>query len=238
MPTATGHKITDPAELIANLWEYYRVTLRFREKLMGGIPYNKKMIEGWIMSRFGEGDQAQAHIDKTMAEMGVDDLANLDPEIREAGSWVGFKHDDIGIYVEGRQVKAALKEAASVLRIPFNIAAFKSKVAERLFVLEDKIHLGRKEPDGSEERAIHGYTAQGPRSALKRSDYVEQGEITFRVRAVLDPLTTIKDKNKVWPSAYLPALLEYVQENGFGADRSQGHGRSDVILMEQIDAPE
>ena len=146
----------------------------------------------------------------------------------EKATWVGFKHDEAGLYIEGRQVKAMLKEAASVLRVRFDIAAFKSKVAERLYVTDQRIHLGVSEPTGSDERPIHVQTPQGPRSALKRSDYVDNAQLKFTIKALDDPMKTIREKNKVLPSAYVPALLEYASENGLGADRSQENGKFSV----------
>jgi len=133
------------------------------------------------------------------------------------------------------QVKAMLKEAANILKGKFNLNAFKARVAERVFVIEDRISLGVVEPTGSFEEHIHAMTPQGPISALRRLDYVEQAEIRFRIRALDEPMVTKgTPKRQIFPAAYLPILLEYAQERrpGGGTGR-QGYGQFDLISIEE-----
>jgi hypothetical protein len=85
-------------------------------------------------------------------------------------------------------------------------------------------------PDGSEESPVHAMTPQGPISALKRVDYVETPTLTFTIRALKTPLVT-KAKDKIAPQAYVRTILEYCQDGGLGADRSQGYGK---FLVEEF----
>tara|TARA_R110000824_G_C15190516_1_gene674685 strand:- start:438 stop:1115 length:678 start_codon:yes stop_codon:yes gene_type:complete len=219
--------ISSPEGLLEGLWIYYDVNITVG-RIVGGVPFNEKMIEGWIKAK---------HPDETVHAALIEETKESVDQARdesEKATWVGFKKDDdYGLYIEGRQVKAMLKESASVLRVRFDIAAFKSKVAERLYVTDQKIYLGVSEPTGSDERPIHVVTPMGPRSALKKSDYVEDAELSFTVKALDEPLKTTKEKNRVLPSAYVPALLEYASENGLGADRSQENGKFTVDSIEE-----
>jgi len=72
-----------------------------------------------------------------------------------------------------------------------------------------------KKPDGHVESAIHVMTPRGPRSALKRCDYVQQAHATFEIWVAGEAVTK-KD---------LEQLLTLGQEIGLGASRSQGYGK-------------
>jgi len=72
-----------------------------------------------------------------------------------------------------------------------------------------------KDPDGCIESAIHVMTPRGPRSALKRCDYVQQATASFEIWVAGATVTT-KD---------LKELLMLGQEVGLGASRSQGYGK-------------
>jgi hypothetical protein len=156
---------------------------------------------------------------------------------------------------EGRCVKAAFKEEANILKEILGREAkaegrgqktkrdgseagssyntmFRNKVAERMFVEENLIPfmLGGKtldDVDGREEKAIHVMTMQGPRSALKRYDYIESGvTLEFTVRLLNDGVVVEHD---------LLRMLEYGQDNGMGSGRSQGNGRYKVLEIEELE---
>jgi len=186
-------------------------------------------IETWIRTRLGEGDMADVIIKQTLEAMGITEGATAE-EVSK-GQSCGFKKNGEGLYIEGRQVKAMIKESANILRPKFNMAAFKAKVAERVFVAEDKISLGVKEPTGYEERPIHVMTAQGERTALKRSDYVKDATIKFTLK-VLDDSILDKNKKKWTPEEYLEPIFAFAEENGLGADRSQEQGKFNVTQFE------
>ena len=197
------------------MWQHYTVTLQFRDRIVGGIPKSKEMIEGWLTAR----DKPEL-IDQTVQEMGN----QLNETIETM--WTGFKSDDEGLYIEGRQIKAMFKEAANIIRRAIGFDGFmRARVAEKVFITPDRVHLGVKEPTGWEEKPIHVMTRQGPRNALKRYDYVDQPRITFRIR-VLDDGTITEE--------HLRALLDYAQEGGLGADRGQGMGKFDVVEFKEI----
>ena len=52
-------------------------------------------------------------------------------------------------------------------------------------------------------------------------------------------IPAIAAKPKIAPAALLPILLDYSSELGLGSDRSQGHGRFDVVdIVEVLSAPD
>ena len=229
-PKNVGRTITDPSDLVAGMWKYYDVTLKFRDRCYGGIPKNPEMIRGWLEAKMGAGEETDALIVQTEGEIS----AAVDEAEKE--SWCGFKSDpeNGGLYIEGRQVKACLKESANILREKLGISAFKARLAERVFVTESRIYLGKNEPDGSVERPIHVMTRTGPQTALKKADYVEKAEISFALKVVDSPMVIGSSKDRVAPGAYLSVILELAQEMGLGADRSQENGKFDVIYFGEM----
>lgn len=228
----------------------YEVTLNLKT-IAGGVPKHKDLIEGWINATNKEksDEERQKLVNATLA-----DLPDVSEE-KEAKSWVGFKQDGGGLFIEGRQVKAMLKESANIIKavIPRKrkpdkkkkgkdgqetvetdnargITNLKSKVAEKVFVVQDKIYLSKEggksvmKADELEERPIHVMTPQGPRSSIKRTDLVHDAEISFTVRLFDDG--TI-------PEISLFAILSYAQHSGLGADRSQGMGTFKVNKVER-----
>jgi hypothetical protein len=226
-----------------NIWKHYRVTLKFRDKVCGGVPKDPETIAAWIRSRIADQSKADMMIQEAKAAMGVEGLSEEELENLERTCWNGFKRNEGGLYLEGRCVKAAYKEAAAVLREPLDISAFKARVAERLFVVEDIIPLGRQEPDGDYESFIHAIGPQGPRNALKRVDYVTQATITYRVKMINQSFLCKRDpaapkgqaRNSMDPFECLELMHNYMQEGGIGADRSQGNGKNDLVSIEPLD---
>ena len=243
------------------LWLYFRVTLQLRRYLCGGIPKSPDVIDGWIdtvlkdesrvrslLARLraehgvaeGDTDAATAALQaETMAGMGV---TEADRELLKKTAWNGFKANGQGIYYEGRCAKGALKEWASVLSSLVDVWGLKNRVAERIFVLEEEIPLGAREPAGSYESIVHLQDRFGNDiSALKRTDYVDRPALTITLKILDVAYTSRKDadkKTKTYSPAHLLGLLLKVgEEEGLGAERGQGHGRFDVVSVEPCAPP-
>lgn len=233
------------------LFTTYRVTLQIEDKLMGGTPGDPKMIEGWIQSKVGVSDAITQQLwVRTLLEQGanVNETMSLEELRAAAEAMVAetktnvFKRDaERGLYIEGRHVKAMLKENTHIMfagdkwgkRAKGDEAgayagkAPKSYVAERVFVVEDRIYLGRERADEKPLLKItHTQTAQGPQSSLTYVEYVIRPTITFHVEVLNDCLT-----RRQWAT-----IFECARRNGLGANRSQGYGRFDVTEFEQVPA--
>ncbi len=141
--------------------------------------------------------------------------------------WATFKKDAHGLYFEGRAVRAHLKDAALQVQNFFPaIKNFRSKVVNRLYVLTDKIFVGKEHVDGTEHRFVQVMTRQGPRSAEKYIDFVEKPQLVFVVSLLNDGVIT---------EEHLKVLLEYGAIHGLGQERSQGWGRYSVSSIQQVE---
>lgn len=207
-------------------WQHYRVELCI-EKLTGGLPSHEGLIGAWMDSknakpttpkevagRTGEPDDRVADHSARVAA-----LAEVADEL-VAQHTVVFARCGPGLAgYEGRCLNGALKEAANILKDGFAVRNFRSKVAERIFVCERYSTF----PTTSiriEERPISVMTRQGPRTSLKRCEVVDDVPIAFTIHVL--------DDGVVKPT-FLETMIRYTCLNGFGADRSQGSGRADLV---------
>lgn len=124
------------------------------------------------------------------------------------------------------------KESRAAKAAKSRFTGLKAKVAERLFIEEDKVYLMRgdgkyiTEPDGNEEKPIHIMTTQGPRTALKRFDYVESPALVkFTFRFLNDGIVDLD---------LVQVFHEHSAWNGLGADRSQGNGLFTVRSIDPV----
>jgi len=214
------------------LFKHYTLTIKVRNRICGGVPKKPEAIEGWIKASMSDSSRIDTLISETKEAMKVDQLDAAAIEDLKKSCWNGFKSDENGLYIEGRQIKAAFKEAANVIKNTVDITAFKARIAERLFVKEEKVYLHVLEATDSYEGVVHAMTAQGPISALKRVDFVEAPEITCHLKILNEPMIT-KGKKRLKIDQYLDLLLEYMSENGLGAERSQGNGKFEVLRIEE-----
>jgi hypothetical protein len=209
-------------------FDTYTVDIRINH-IVGGKPASEDMIEKWVSATC---KQKTAEERQSIIDAHAEDLADITDE-KASKQMVIFGRDDSGLYIEGRQVKAMLKEAGNIIKSiapgEGGVKNLKSKVADQVFVSEEKIPLGRDEPDRVVERAIHVMTAQGPRTSIKRSEICDDVELQFTVRRRKGA-----DKMAV-PEKVMLAILDYAQTVGLGADRSQGFGQFKVLSVTKAD---
>ena len=225
-------------EQCSALFTTYRARLVFRDKLVGGIPKDPKLIEGWLRTKAGI-DRAQELREamlRTLAELGAnvdadrpfDELVRASSALAATRQTTGFKVGSQGLYIESRQVKAMLKESANVVfageRWGATRKSAKAFVAERVFVQPDKLWLGVQEPSGVEPMVAHLTGPKGPHSAIGYHEYVERAVLYCEILTLRDCLT-----REQWRDIWLHA-----QESGLGAKRSQGFGRFDLEQWERV----
>lgn len=217
----------DPRFTARNLYDVYAVTIRFRDRLTGGMPKNRELIQTWVEARTGFDDE----ITKTQVKEELDLIVN---DVAEK-SWMGFAEDQTkGLFIFARNVKAMFKQGASMLRTTVQKPGSKQIFAEGSEIKGldegDRLYLGKMKPDGMEESPIHVMTAKGPRTALKRVDYVEKIDLSFNIWVLR---TNANEKRHVGEEELIK-ILTFSQENGLGADRSQGQGKFDVVKFERV----
>ena len=240
---------------------------------MDGNSDAETMIGQWIKATTGHYDrQAEEIAQATAAAMkagatvenaalleAAEEDQDLNPEAllqqliedRASMAWTGFKFVDGSLVLEERQVKAMLKECGTTLDYFRLIQGFRQLVQHGVFVEPAFIALMRdgqpvREPDGFQDRVVHVMTAQGPRSAIKRVDYLRAP-----LHLEFDVLVTEPNKAVHWTQARsqskkketgqaLPAnwdeawsqMWRLAQELGLGANRSQGIGKFNVTRFD------
>lgn len=198
--------------------------------IAGGTPTDPKVAEGWLRTKLAPRDDLlQAMVAEVMAERQVtaDEAAAVVDQQKHLN---GFRRDQqTGVlYIEGRQLKAAIKEAVSVAvaadKLPArgwgktNKGAL-SYVAEHVFVVEDRLPLGVTEPTGTVQRFVHTWRGNG----IQYEEYVEDVKVDFTV-------ISDHDFSEVeWAHIWLTG-----QQQGIGASRSQGYGRYEVTRWERV----
>lgn len=213
---------------------------------MGGVPKDPKLIEGWLRSKAGitDTEEIRRALLRTLEELGAEVTAEMSYEELEKASakvagvkqTTGFKRNEQGLYIEARQVKAAIKESCNIVfewqgsavkqREMYGVGkAARSFLAERVFVQPDQIVLGRQDPDGIEMFVGHVTGPSGPRSTLGYHEYVTQAEISFEVLVTKDAI----------PQEWWPQLWTQMEENAIGALRSQGFGKFDIVEWQHVD---
>lgn len=225
------------------LFEEYRVkSYPFRyagvihvDTLVGGIPSDPRVAEGWLRTKFGETTDAtiQRMVAETMVERGITAKEALD-EVNKLKHLNGFKRDEKTgeLYIEGRQLKANLKEAASVAQ---NAGKLKPTggakgwgetkkglinwFPEHVFVVEKRLYTGVTEPSGINQRFPQ--TRFG--SSISYEEYVSDVDLNFTVET--DFAFTDEQWAMIWTTA---------EQLGIGATRSMGYGRYEVTRWDRL----
>jgi len=209
------------------LYDVYKVGVQIRTRLCGGHPRNKELIKGWVEATTGFKDEKSEVLTQAEADLVVNEVAEK--------SWIGFPEDaERGIFIPCRNLKAMLKQSASVLRYTVKKRGSKQILAEGMEVKAldggERVYFGKLKADGTDESPIHVMTAQGPRTALRRMDYVERPYLEFEIWV----LATAPGEDRHMGEEEITNILAHAQENGSGAARSQGEGKFDVLLFEKV----
>lgn len=222
------------ADYQVKAWPYwYSARLRFRDLAIGGTPTDPKVAIGWLKSKFNTNDEA---IMKKVAEVMAERVVDADAALAIVGDLKllkGFKRDSVGLYYDGRIIKAGIKEGVAVAhsagKIPkkscgeFN-ASPRSFVAEHIQVMDNKVHLlidGKpiQEHHGIQQRFVTTWRG----TSITYEEYVEEAEMAFTVKSdwAFD--------DHFWAMTWLSA-----GEQGLGATRSQGFGRYDLTAWDKV----
>lgn len=229
--------------LRGQIWPYrYEVELHVPE-LHGGVPQDPRTVEAWIRSILIDSDQRILRlVRETINELGYtqEDLADsekMERAITETAkkNLNGFKRNQVTgeLYIEGRAVKAMLKEAANIAypwsgktaseRVTINGKSVKGAFKEHVFVEELQIPLGVKDPDDVNQRFATGNRGQ---RTIVREEYLENAVVVFHLNTDLDM------PEEFWGRIMLTAELQ-----GLGTARSQGYGTFTTVRFELVSQP-
>jgi hypothetical protein len=221
------------AEFTPQAWPYrFAGTLHIRT-LAGGIPSDPKVAEGWLRTKLaGKDDLIRDAVAEVMAERGIT-AEEAARELDRLKHLNGFKRDserDGELYIEGRQLKAAIKESASVAaaasKLPIQkwgktnkwIFAF---VAEHIQVLEERLYLGVTEPSD----VLQSF----PKNERTGKTGIQYTEICQDVKTDFTVISDHDFSAKDWAMLWLTA-----EQQGIGASRSQNFGRYEVVRWERV----
>jgi len=195
--------------------------------LAGGVPTDPRVAEGWLKTKLADKDDLiRDLVAQTMVERGVtaDEAAT---EIDKLKHLNGFKRNEHGLYIEGRQLKAAIKEAAGVARATGKLKmkwgttnkGVLGFVAEHIMVVEDTLQLGVTEAS----RVLQSFP-KNPRTGQTGIQYTEIiDEASFDFTIISDHKFTDEEWAMLWLTG---------EQQGIGASRSQGFGRYQVTRWE------
>jgi hypothetical protein len=206
----------------------FKLTLHV-DAIAGGTPTDPKVAEGWLRTKLADPDDLiREQVAQVMTERGV----NADEAAREVDSRKhlnGFLRDGHkGLYIGGRQLKAAIKESASVAVAAGKIEARRwgttnkglaGFVAEHIVVDEDRLYLGKTEPDTVIQKFVHTWRGNG----------IQYEEVCTDVTVTATILTDWDFSEEFWAMLWLTG-----EQQGIGASRSQGMGKYTVTGWEPI----
>ena len=200
------------------------------DKLVGGVPSDPNVAKGWIETKMKNAseDKVRDLVTKTMVERNVSRDEAIE-EVKKLRTLSGFKKDpEKGLFIEGRHVKAMLKEAVSIA-----VAAKKLEMTkwgatrkwlstyfpEHVFVVEDSIFLGVMEPDEVIQSFVHVRNV----SAIQYQECVNKAEVNFTL------VTDHDFTDEQWAM-----IMTTGERNGLGAGRSQGYGTFTVTRWDKV----
>lgn len=197
--------------------------------ICGGVPSDANKADGWIRSKVAASDDVLRDlVAQTMVERGIT-VEEATEEVAKNRHLNGFKRGPDGVlYIEGRQVKAAIKEAANSAVAAGLLTSrgwgttnkgLTGFIAEHVMVVEDRIPLGVTEPTNVIQKFVHTFRGSG----IQYEEVVEGATIEFTVRA------NWKFSERDWAMIWLTG-----QEQGLGASRSQGYGRYQITGWEPV----
>jgi len=184
-----------------SIYRVWHVKIKFRNYLLGGVP-------------------------KGFERLGTQEFFRLlkKGEIQAVPEWTTFMIDDEGRpYIEERNIKALLKEAAATLGYTRGPRSIAKPLTRGVFISPTRVFLGEK-IDGTMQRPVHVLTRRGPRSVVLKKDFVWQKEIEFDILVASPSITDEQIEN----------MLELSQEIGLGDSRSQGYGKFKIVEKKRI----
>ena len=182
-------------------------TIEFITEMLGTVPKNPNIYTEYIESKKPES------LD--------DEDESLTVEFNPEKGWTGFHSDEKGLFIYDYMMRGFLKNAGNLMKDSMKMKAVRSKIDNYVFVFPRKIYLGKMEPSGVLERSIRVMVAQGPRTAIIKSDFINEGtRISFDL--IILP-------NKEITMDIIDSLMVYGQFCGLGQFRNGSYGRFIVV---------
>lgn len=210
--------------------------------IAGGVPKDENVALGHIKRKISAPDDLiRSEVANMMLECGID-ATDAASAVAALKGHIGFRSDPkLGLWIPGAHLKAALKEAANVAAAARKIKragwgkdedgktatapnkGILSWLAEHVFVIEDRLYLGVKEPSETVQSFIAKMTPKGPTSAIQYTDVVYDAKVNFTVETDWE-----------FPEEDWAAIWQTGERNGIGSARKMGYGRYAVTQWERL----
>ncbi len=203
------------------------------DSIAGGVPRDPKTLEGHLIRKVEAADQViRAQVIEIAAEQDI----GLDEAVEKLAAlkgYNGFRKDEKGLYIGGYQLKACLKEAASIAasagRLPKKWGEMSKQgkaligwFPEHVIVRDHKLHLGVQEPTEVVTSFVHKMGPRGPQSAIQNTEIVRDATIQFTIE------TDHAFEDEQWAAIWLTA-----ERSGLGAAKPMGYGTFAVTRWER-----
>lgn len=199
---------------LPNVWKKWSGRLKFRDEVLGGMPRIEKQLPDFLEAKGRKGKEKEIKED-------------LDLVQEEEKRHTGFRSDGDGLYLHADQIKSAIKEWASNLRL-YKVRGklgISKLIQQTMVVTPTKISLSKKDPDGQHYHQGKVRSPQGDVSILSCFDYVRGAEISFEIKVVETCPLTHGDLLKCFALG---------QDTGIASLRTHGFGRFDLLELKEI----
>lgn len=214
----------------------YKIKVKL-DRIDGGIPAHPDVIEVWIKQGIKTTDEEL--VDETIGSLSKEEIEEKLEKLTTT-----FKVNSKGQpCLEARCVKAAIKQTADVMGLYGTVTGLRELVKEGSEIFPKLIPLASSTEDlQTDTRVVHVKHQGRPASAFKRTKYIEGAVMEFEFHcmdrlAIAEALGGKKIKKHVvtvklkWIEEIIKHICKYT---GFGANRSQGEGKGELISIEEI----
>lgn len=197
-----------------------KIRIEFVTPVLGSSPADPEIYSAYIASNAPDA--------KTLKEELADASTSLE-EVEEKKMTVFFK-DEEGPYIYDYTIKGFFKNAAKAMKqtdksTTGNLAAYKTKIDNNIFLQERKLHFIGAGEITILQRPLRAETAQGPRIALSSSEQINAGAtLEFTILCLNDDFVPMI---KEW--------LDYGILNGLCQWHNGGYGRFGWQLLSEED---
>ncbi|MDD3494198.1 MAG: hypothetical protein PHI12_11075 [Dehalococcoidales bacterium] len=211
------------------VWKKYGIEVQFLDEVRGGLPMSEDLVEKFFLEK-GLSPQERAKAEQALRES--QEQSEIPEAMEEMEKVINiFAKDNIGLYLNGYQVRAALAEAMSIQK---SITSWRQKLQRGVRVLPNRLYLRRegavvKEADGMDSMVVHVPYMGRTISGLKLVEFVVRPSFTCDIYVAMTGRG--KDRSPIIDRKTLRDLLDLVEISGIGAMRSMGYGMCKITIL-------
>lgn len=230
---------------LSSLWKRYTVRWDFITKLCASVPADPEMRQAWLEARQ---PSVRPPSSRSLAEINEEVVATMaEPTQEEVGGLLVFQRVNGVLCMRAATVKAHLKDCARFISSQYvgkikGERSFAVRVLNAVYPdpLTYWIPILSQESDGKPvreatgrfDKAVHVATMQGPRSAIKTIEYVEDARLEWTMLVMCAKSQGEKAPKPVVSEEDLSILMQYGGVHGYAGERGDGEGRYTFTITE------